>query len=330
MKRVRFAPSPTGSLHVGNALSAVINRREGDHLLLRIDDTDPARNLPGGEEAILGDLEWLAIEWDEGPARQSERKERYREAAGELGGDRFGRTTLLREDGTATYHLASVVDDADFGITHVYRGNDHRPNEELHRQLHEAFGTTPPEYVHHGLILGEDGKKLSKRAAGATIESLRALGLPAEAVRRYLEELGLPRHDVHYDLPRLQRLSIEAIEGMSDEELAERADIPHGAVEAARGARDLNEARDYALQVLEAPPPQATRSPETLERFKELAGGEPRAVVRELKAVGGDLRALRLALTGRDRGPELAAILAALPEEEALRRVDQALQHAQS
>ena len=126
MKRVRFAPSPTGSLHVGNALSAVINRREGDHMLLRIDDTDAARNLPGGEQAILRDLEWLGLEWDEGPVRQSERQDRYREAAEQLGGDRLGRTTLLREDGTATYHLASVVDDIDFGITHVYRGNDHR------------------------------------------------------------------------------------------------------------------------------------------------------------------------------------------------------------
>ena len=113
MKRVRFAPSPTGSLHIGNALSAAINRREGDHLLLRIDDTDPARNVGGGEEAILRDLEWLGIAWDEGPVRQSERQERYRAAAERLGDDRFGRTTLLREDGTATYHLASVVDDAE-------------------------------------------------------------------------------------------------------------------------------------------------------------------------------------------------------------------------
>jgi glutamyl-tRNA synthetase len=330
MKRGRFAPSPTGSLHVGNALSAVINRREGDHLLLRIDDTDPARNVPGGEEAILRDLEWLGITWDEGPVRQSGRQGRYHEAAAQLGGERFGRTTLLREDGTATYHLASVVDDIDFGITHVYRGNDHRPNEQLHRQLHEALGTTPPEYVHHGLILGEDGKKLSKRAAGATVESLRELGIPAEAVRGYLEELGVPRHDVHYDLPRIHRLSVEAIEAMSDEQLAERAAIPLAAVPAARGARDLNEARDYARQVLEPPPRRPTEAPETLERFKELADEEPRAVVRELKAVGGDLRALRVALTGRDRGPELAAILAALPKEEALRRVDQALQHAHS
>src|SRR5918995_3044663 len=230
MKKVRFAPSPTGSLHVGNALSAVINRREGDHLLLRIDDTDPARNVPGGQQTILRDLEWLGIEWDEGPVRQSERQERYREAAEQLGGDRFGRTTLLREDGTATYHLASVVDDADFGITHVYRGNDHRPNEQLHRQLHLALRTTPPEYVHHGLILGEDGKKLSKRAEGSTIASLCELGLPAEAVRRYLDELGLPRHDVHYDLPRIRRLSVDALEAMSDDELAARAEIPSSAV----------------------------------------------------------------------------------------------------
>ena len=79
--------------------------------------------------------------------------------------------------------------------------------------------------------------------------------------------------------------------------------------------------------MLETPEPRATAAPETLERFRELADAEPRAVVRELKAVGGDLRALRVALTGRDRGPELAAILAALPREEALRRVDQALQH---
>ena len=330
MKKVRFAPSPTGSLHVGNALSAVINRREGDWMLLRIDDTDDARNIEGGEAAILGDLKWLGVEQDEGPVRQSGRQERYREAAAQLGGERFGRTTLLREDGTATYHLASVVDDIDFGITHVYRGNDHRPNEQLHRQLHEALGTTAPEYVHHGLILGSDGKKLSKRAAGATVESLRELGIPAEAVRRYLEELEVPRHDVHYDLSRVHRLAVEAIEAMSDEQLAERAAIPLAAVPAARGARDLNEARDYAHQVLEPPAPGPSDAPETLERFKELADEEPRAVLRELKAVGGNLRALRVALTGRDRGPELAAILAALPKEEALRRVDQALQHTHS
>src|SRR5439155_6261728 len=127
MTRVRFAPSPTGSLHVGNALSAVANRDFGDWFLLRIDDTDPARTVPGGEAEILRDLEWLNVAWDEGPVRQSERSERHREV-GERLGARFDGITLLREDGTPTYHLASVVDDVDFGITHIVRGNDHRPN----------------------------------------------------------------------------------------------------------------------------------------------------------------------------------------------------------
>src|SRR5438132_12261424 len=263
MKRVRFAPSPTGSLHVGNALSAVTNGALGDWMLLRIDDTDPARNLPGGEEELLRDLEWLGVEWDEGPVRQSERRARHLEAAEPLG-ERFDGITLLREDGTPTYHLSSVVDDVDFGITHIVRGNDHRPNEALHRRLFEALGAEPPEFVHHGLILGEDGKKLSKRAPGATVASLREAGIPAEAVRRYLEELGVPKHDVHYDLPRIRRLAIEAIAGLTDEELAARAGAPAELVPALRGARDLNEAREYARSILQAPAAVDVASPETL------------------------------------------------------------------
>jgi glutamyl-tRNA synthetase len=326
MTRVRFAPSPTGSLHIGNALSAAANRHVGDWMLLRIDDTDPARNVPGGDAEILRDLEWLGIEWDEGPVRQSERQDRYREA-GERLGPRFDGITLVREDGTATYHLASVVDDVDFGITHVVRGNDHRPNETLHRRLFEALGARPPEFVHHGLLLGPDGKKLSKRAEGATVASLRDAGIPGEAVRAYLEELGLPRHDVRLDLPRIRRLSIGAIERMGDEELASRAGVPVSAVPVMRGARDLREAREFADVVLAAPDPAPVAEPETLLRFRELAGNglDGKGIVRELKAVGGDLRSLRLALTGRDRGPELAAVIEALPRDEALRRIDAAL-----
>jgi len=316
-------------LHVGNALSAVANRAFGDWMLLRIDDTDPVRNVPGGEEDLLLDLEWLGLEWDEGPVRQSERRVRHVEAAQQLG-ERFEGVTLLREDGTPTYHLASVVDDIDFEITHIVRGNDHRPNEELHRRLFEALGATPPEFIHHGLILGEDGKKLAKRAEGATVASLREAGIPPEAVRRYLDELGLPRHDVHYDLPRIRRLAIEAIGALSDRELAERVGTPLELVPALRGARDLNEAREYAASILEEPARVTIESPETLERFRELlergnGSADAKELVRELKAVGGDLRALRLALTGRERGPELWAVVAALPREEALRRIDAAL-----
>ncbi|MDQ3823277.1 MAG: glutamate--tRNA ligase family protein, partial [Actinomycetota bacterium] len=294
MTRTRFAPSPTGSLHVGNALSAVVARRLGDWMLLRIDDTDPKRNVPGGEEATLRDLEWLGIGWDDGPVRQSERQERYRAAAERLGTDRFEGVTLLREDGTATYHLASVVDDAEFGITHVVRGFEHRPNEALHRRLHEALGTRPPEYVHHGLLLGDDGKKLAKRAAGATVASLREAGIPGEALRLYLEELGVPKHDVHYDLARIKRLAVEAIAAMSDEELAGRVGVPAHVVPAMRGARDLAEAREYADLILSPPEPPPIAARETLERFRELrerANGTldadaARAIVRELKAVG--------------------------------------------
>ena len=328
--RVRFAPSPTGTLHVGNALSAVANRRFGDWLLLRIDDTDIARNLPGGERGILDDLRWLGVEWDEGPVLQSSRAERHLAAAREAGlPQRFEGVTLWRDDGSPTFHLASVVDDIDFGITHVIRGSDHRPNEPLHAALHRAFGSTPPEVIHHGLVVGADGKKLSKRAEGATVASLRGAGYPAEAVRSYLEGLGLPRHDVHLDLDRIRSLSTDVLGGLDDEELARRTGVPAAAADLMRGAHDLVEARALAHSVLASPASvDSTQSPETLARFVELRGALPetidkeqaKAIVRELKAVGGNLRALRTALTGAPRGPELWAVVRALPRDEALRR----------
>src|SRR5579884_1225912 len=331
MVRVRFAPSPTGSLHLGNALGAVANRRFADEhgglLLLRIDDTDPARVVPGGETAILADLAWLGLRWEEGPLRQSERHVRHREAAhlvGEPDDDgalRFGRATLLRADGSPTYQLASAVDDLDFAITHVIRGSDHRPNEALQSELIRALGGDPPEYVHHGLLLGDDGRKLSKRHEASSVADLREAGFPAEAVRAYLDELGLPRHDVHFDLARLRRLSVEAIGRLSDEQLAARVGVPVSVAPVLRGARDLREALEYAEQVL-SPAAVSVEAPETLERFRELVerGVDARGIVRELKAVGGDLKAVRLALTGRERGPELAAVIAALPRDELLER----------
>jgi glutamyl-tRNA synthetase len=309
-----------------------VNRNFGGTMLLRIDDTDPARNLPGGEEAILEDLGWLEIGWDEGPVRQSDRLDRYREAAAGLP-QRVAGVTLLRDDGTATYHLASVVDDGDFGITHVIRGNDHRPNEALHRELATALGVRAPEFLHHGLILGSDGKKLSKRAEGASIAGLREAGIPAEAVRAYLEELGLPRHDVHLDLERIRSLSVDALSALPDAELAGRVGVPVEVAPALRGAHDLNEARDLARTILEAPSVSLPDERETLERFRELRErgvGEldkegAKALIREVKAVGGHLRAVRRALTGRDSGPELWTVVAALPRDETLRRLDAAL-----
>ena len=295
--------------------------------LLRIDDTDAARNVEGGAEAIESDLRWLGVAWDEGPVRQSARYVRHREAAHEIGVPdaegalRFGQTTLLRADGTPTYQLASAVDDHDFGISHVIRGSDHRANADLQSELIRALGGEPPEYIHHGLLLGEDGAKLSKRHGASSLADLRDAGIPPEAVRAYLDELGLPKHDVHLDLPRVRRLSTEALAALSDEELAERVGAPVSVAPVLRGARDLAEAREYAAHVLE-PLDVAVDAPETLTRFRELVEGglDAGAIVRELKAVGGDLKSVRLALTGRERGPELRAVIAALPRDELLRR----------
>ena len=252
-------------------------------------------------------------------ARQSERAGRHVEAAQEIGAAdsdgalRFHRATLVRPDGRPTYQLASVVDDLDLGITHVIRGKDLLPSTGLQEAIARALGAEPPEFVHHGLLVGEDGRKLSKRERAASVGGLRELGIPPEAVRAYLEELDLPRGDVHFDESRLRRLAVDVLGALSDEELAARVGADPRVGPALRGARDLVEARAIADGLASPPPPPPTASPETLRRFLELREATSsdldkegaKAIVRELKAVGGDLRALRLALTGVERGPEL-------------------------
>ena len=128
------------------------------------------------------------------------------------------------------------------------------------------------------------------------------------------------------DLARIRRLAIEAIEALDDEELAARVGVPASVVPVMRGARDLVEARRFAELVLAPPEGAEVASPETLARFRELVDGglDAKSLVRELKAVGGDLKAVRVALTGETRGPELAAVIAALPREELLRRIEAA------
>ena len=151
--------------------------------------------------------------------------------------------------------------------------------------------------IHHGLVVGDDGKKLSKRAEGATVASLRDAGYPAEAVRAYLEELGLPRHDVHLDLERIRSLSVDVLAALSDDELAERLGVPVEAVAArARRARPRRGARARARRARRRRVPTSPQSPETLERFVELRAQMPdvldkdeaKALQRELKAVGGE------------------------------------------
>ncbi len=264
----------------------------------------------------------------------TQRRQYRRSGAARFGDDdgsiRLDGITLVRPDGTATYQLASVVDDLALGITHVIRGSDHRPNEPVQQRIARALGGELPPIIHHGLLLGADGKKLSKRHGHASVSDLRDAGVPAEAVRSYLDELGLPAHDVSLDEARIGRLAIDAISAMSDEALAEVGKAPVGLARALRGARSLVEVREIARQVLE-PEPVALgdEARPTLERFVELRSRSAdvldergaRELVRELKAVGGDLKTLRLALTGADRGPELWSVVAFLGRAEALERV---------
>ena len=277
--RVRFAPSPTGFLHVGGARTALFNwlfaRANDGTLILRSDDTDEARNTEEYARDILDSLRWLGLDWDEGidaggphgTYRQSDRLDRYRDVADQLmsegkayesfvtqeeldafhrqarglgvspaydGGaepDDFGAAArrkagqsptirfrvprpgvtefddvvrghvafehshvddfvILRGDRTPTYHLASTVDDVDYGITHVVRGEDLLASTPKHILLTEAIGADPPRYAHLSLLMGPDGKKLSKRHGHTAVAAYREEGFLPSAMVNYLALLG--------------------------------------------------------------------------------------------------------------------------------------------
>jgi glutamyl-tRNA synthetase len=227
--RVRFAPSPTGVLHIGGARTALYNwllaRGSGGQFVLRIEDTDRERSTPENVELILDALRWLELDWDEGPLSQWERRERHSEAVAQLldsghayedeGAVRFrvpdegeitfqdavlGEVTnpysaikdfvIQRSDGSPLYNLAVAVDDRDMGITHVVRGQDHVSNTPRQLMMLRALGTAPPVYAHIPLLHGPDGKKLSKRHGAASVQEVREQGYLPEAVRNYIALLG--------------------------------------------------------------------------------------------------------------------------------------------
>ena len=228
-------------------------------MLLRIDDTDPARNVPGGEEAILRDLEWLGVGWDEGPVRQSERQDALPR------GGRAPRRQPLRPASrscarTGPRRITSPASSttSTSGSPTSSAGTTTARTRACTASCTEALGAQPPEYIHLGLILGDDGRKLSKRELGATVASLRDAGIPAEAVR------ALPRRARHPAARRALRPRRGSAGSRSrrsrrlpDEELAARVGAPVELVPALRGARDLDEAREFASIVLE---PERSRS----------------------------------------------------------------------
>lgn len=262
MVRLRFAPSPTGALHIGGARTALFNyliaREAGGKFLLRIDDTDYERSRAELETDIIESLTWLGLHWDEGPDvggefgpyRQSERKERHVRAANYLVEknlayrDQEGvvrlrypndevvvqdrvcgdcvfhpqslgpEVVLLRSDGTPTYHLASVSDDIEMGITHVVRGQDHLTNTAKHLVLFRGLGHAGPEFAHLPLILGTDGSKLSKRnSVGMTLVSeFRQAGYLPEALNNYLLLLGWSHPDAKEQLTLEEVISVFSVE----------------------------------------------------------------------------------------------------------------------
>lgn len=268
----RFAPSPTGLLHLGHAYSALLNQAVGGRFLLRIEDIDTTRCKPEFEQAIYEDLAWLGINWEQPVRRQSERLEWYQAELLKLAarglvyrcfksrkdieeamsaphgmvqrafvgaplppaqeseamaqgkpyawrlslaacerelGQRFaslsfaeltpqgiihqpaelhrhGDVVLGRKDVGTSYHMASVIDDAEQGITHVIRGEDLREAAGLHRLLQELMGLPAPVYRHHPLLVDEQGQRLSKRNRSETLRALRERGITAETLRQRL------------------------------------------------------------------------------------------------------------------------------------------------
>ena len=211
--RVRFAPSPTGSLHLGNALMAVANRRFADEhggaLVLRIDDTDPTRVVQGGEEAILDDLHWLGVDVGRGPLRQSERAAVYEaaaDAAETSGGATRDPDGSLRLGGV---HAAPCRRNRDLPArdasrttsTSASRTSSAARTTDRTRSCNaasrDAIGGELPEVMHHGLLLGEDGKKLSKRHGHASVVGppRRRASRPPRFARTSTSS-ALPAHDV--------------------------------------------------------------------------------------------------------------------------------------
>ena len=267
----RFAPSPTGFLHVGGARTALYSwlyaKSQGGKFVLRIEDTDIERSTQEAIDAILEGMEWLGLTWDDGPYYQTQRFDRYKslindmleegkaykcfmtsaeldeiretqKANGEkprypgtwrdrtdhpegqpfvirfknplegkvvvkdhirgdieIANSELDDLVILRSDGTPTYNFCVVVDDWDMGITHVVRGEDHINNTPRQINILQALGAPVPEYAHVSMILGDDGKKLSKRHGAVGVMQYRDDGFLPQALLNYLVRLGWSHGD---------------------------------------------------------------------------------------------------------------------------------------
>jgi glutamyl-tRNA synthetase len=445
---VRFAPSPTGRLHVGNVRTAILNglfaEAQGGTFILRLDDTDAERSTEAFAQGIREDLHWLGLAWAL-EERQSARVSRYAEAAeslkrsghlypcyeteDELDRKRkrqlargfppiYDRSSLrisdkervtiekecrhphwrfrlansedgldplptivswndlirgdqtvdvgsvsdpvvIRADGTFLYTFTSVVDDADFAISHVIRGEDHVTNTGVQLQLFDALGKEPPAFGHHSLLIGADGHALSKRLGALSIESFRASGLEPMAVASYtaligtsdaiephahLEDLAwlfafskISTAPARFDLNELKALNARLLHRLPYEEVASRLKALGvggcaGFWEAVRGNLSTLEeaARWWGIVAGEVSP--LSEDTELTTRAAAVLPAEPwddttwDVWITALKAATGRkgralFHPLRLALTGLEDGPELKVLLPLIGRETAARRL---------
>jgi len=229
MVRVRFAPSPTGYLHIGSARTALFNwlyaKHTGGKFFLRIEDTDKVRSKDEYLEEILASLKWLFMDWDGELEFQSKRLDLYKKYAEELlkkglaykegeatifkvvsgrpvsfedivhgkitvSTEEIKDQVLIKSDGMPTYNFACVVDDSAMQITHIIRGDDHISNTPKQILLYEALGFSIPQFAHIPLILSKDGGRLSKRHGATGIFEYKNMGFLPSALVNYLTLVG--------------------------------------------------------------------------------------------------------------------------------------------
>lgn len=432
--KVRFAPSPTGFMHIGNTRTALFNwlwaRKLGGKFMLRIDDTDKLRSKTEYEQAIRDNLQWLGLSWSE-EARQSARFERYNEATealkqagriyacyetpeelefkrkrqmakglppiydrqalnytaadlarfeaegrkphyrfkllpGEIRWEDMVRGTvvyeaeklsdpiIIREDGSFLYHLPSVIDDVDFGITHIVRGEDHVTNTASQVQMFEALGGAIPTFAHLPLLTGKEGK-LSKRLGSLGVSELRAEGIEAMAISSFLAKLGtsesiepfydldslaatldfakIGRSQPKFDQEELKHFNTKLVHGLSWDQVKSRIDDVDAEFWAAvqpnlQVVDDVKIWSDIChrkvLPILE--------DAELTTLAADLLPPEPWNIetwnlwINEVKAQSGKkgkelFHPLRKALTAQDNGPELKILLPLIGREKAYRRL---------
>lgn len=437
--RLRFAPSPTGRLHVGNIRTALLNWllavREGGQVLLRIDDTDLARSTKEFEQGIIDDLTWLDLGWQE-KANQSERFAEYTAAAAKLKDmgllypayetedeldrkrkiaqsrgrppvydraalglsdkdhkafEKEGRRphwrfklsgkrrewldlvrgpqsidtasvsdpVLIREDGGFLYTLPSVVDDIDFKITHIVRGEDHVTNSGVQIELFEALGGSAPQFGHFPLLVGADGEALSKRLGSLSVADLKREGFEPIAILSHLSKIGtsdpveahgsiaelaeefafekISRAPARFDPEELKRVNASVLHGLSYDCVQERLkaiDADKGAVfwEAVRANLTVMPDVQEWARIVDGPiTPNIEDAAFTAAAAEVLPTGpfdesSWKTFVDAVKAKTGAkgkalFMPLRMALTGKEHGPEMAALFALIGEDKARKRL---------